>query len=181
MDIQQFFLDIGLSPSIVIVIISSLPIVELRGAIPVAINVMDFPWVSAYFLAVLGNMLPVPIILRLLSWVAEKVKLHPWGNAFFLWLFERTQKRSGIINKYRCIGLIMFVAIPLPLTGAWTGAIAAVILGIDFRNALLSIFMGVVIAGVIVTWLAMLGWTGLFIAVILLTGVYTTSRLRRNP
>lgn len=181
MDIHQYFLDLGLSPSIVIVIISALPIVELRGSIPIAINVMNYPWPTSYFLSIIGNMLPVPFILQLLTWLARKVNRYHWGKTFFEWLFARTEKRSGIIKRYQRIGLIMFVAIPLPMTGAWTGAIAAVLLGMSFRNAVFSIFIGVLIAGVIVTCLALLGWTGAFIAGVLLIIIYGISRLQHNP
>jgi uncharacterized membrane protein len=181
MDIQQYFLDLGFSPSLVIFIISTLPVVELRGAIPVAINILDYPWLGAYFLAIAGNMLPVPFILQLLSWFTEKVRQYSWGAAFVEWLFARTQKRSGIIFKYRSIGLVMFVAVPLPLTGAWTGAIAAVLLGMGFHAALFSILTGVLIAGVIVTCLALLGWAGAFIAGLFLIGIFIFTRLESRP
>jgi uncharacterized membrane protein len=69
-----------------------------------------------------------------------------------------------MIEKYERVGLVLFVAIPLPITGAWTGSIAAVLLGMSFKKAILSIFLGVLIAGVIVTCLTLLGWAGAIIA-----------------
>jgi len=75
------------------------------------------------------------------------------------WLFERTRRRGKIINRYERIGLALFVAIPLPVTGAWTGSLAAVLFGLKFKHAFLSIFIGVLIAGMIVTCATLLGWT----------------------
>jgi len=75
------------------------------------------------------------------------------------WLFERTKRRGKIINKYERIGLALFVAIPLPITGAWTGSLIAVLFGLKFKHAFLSIFIGILIAGVIVTCATLLGWT----------------------
>ena len=85
------------------------------------------------------------------------------------WLFEHTRRRGRIIGKYRRIGLVLFVAIPLPVTGAWTGSLAAVLFGMKFKHAFLSIFIGVFIAGVIVTCLSLLGWVGAVIAGVVLS------------
>jgi len=79
-------------------------------------------------------------------------------------VFEQTRRRGMTIEKYEKIGLTLFVAIPLPFTGAWTGSIAAFLLGLKFRYAFLSILAGVVIAGAIVTSLSLLGWAGALIA-----------------
>jgi uncharacterized membrane protein len=80
------------------------------------------------------------------------------------WVFARTRKRSSLIQRYEKIGLALFVAIPLPFTGAWTGAIAAFLLGLPFRYSMLSIVCGVLIAGAIVTALSLLGWAGAVVA-----------------
>ncbi len=80
------------------------------------------------------------------------------------WLFERIRRRGKIINRYQRIGLALFVAIPLPVTGAWTGSLAAVLFGLRFKHAFLSILIGICIAGIIITCLSLLGWVGAIIA-----------------
>ena len=135
------------------------PISELRGAIPMAIIQFHFPWYYAFPLAIVGNILPVPFILLFLnhaSRLASKVGLF---NRILNWIFERTRRRGKIIERYEKIGLMLFVAIPLPVTGAWTGSLAAVLFGLKFKHAFFSILAGILIAGTIVTCATMLGWT----------------------
>jgi uncharacterized membrane protein len=157
-------LSLGFSREIVVIIISTLPIFELRGAIPVAINLFHFPWYYAFLLAIIGNMLPVPVILLFLDGISRYLSKVGFFDRFLQWLFARTKKQGGIVERYGRIGLTLFVAIPLPITGAWTGSLLAVLFGIKFRHAMLSIFIGVVIAGIIVTCLSLLGWIGAVIA-----------------
>ena len=180
MEVQQYFIDLGLPPSLVIIIIAAMPVIELRGAIPVAINILDTPWLPAFFLAIIGNMLPVPFILRLLHWLTNSLSRYRLCKRFFDWTFTRTRARSGVIEQYKKLGLTLFVAVPIPLTGAWTGAIAAVILGIPFRDAMQHIFFGVVIAGVIVTALSLMGWYGAIIAGLALSSATVITTLRRH-
>ncbi|MBN2077046.1 MAG: small multi-drug export protein [Dehalococcoidales bacterium] len=118
----------------------------------------DFPWYYAYIIAVIGNLLPVPFILLLLNTITRILSRFRLFDRFFKWLFAYTRRRGEMIEKYERVGLVLFVAIPLPITGAWTGSIAAVLLGMSFKRAMLSIFLGVLIAGVIVTCLTHLGW-----------------------
>ena len=171
----------GLSKDAAIVAISTLPIVELRGAIPVGhILIPDADKSTRlgrddlrrsariFFYAVLGNMLPVPFILLLLGPVSNLCMKVPLGKKFFDWLFARTRRKTADIEKYEFWGLAIFVAIPLPATGAWTGAMAGWLLGLHFFRSLLSIFFGVLGAGVIMTALALLGWIGAAIAGIVL-------------
>ena len=172
----------GLSKEAAIVAISTLPIVELRGAIPVGHVLIpdsdkstrlgrdDLRRSARIFLyAVLGNMLPVPFILLLLGPVSNLCMKVPVGKKFFDWLFARTRRKTADIEKYEFWGLAIFVAIPLPATGAWTGAMAGWLLGLNFFRSLLSIFFGVLIAGVVMTALALLGWIGAAIAGAVLT------------
>ena len=171
----------GLSPDAAIVAISTLPIVELRGAIPVGhvllpdtdkstrLGLDDLRRsVRIFFWAVLGNMLPVPFILLLLGPVSNLCMKVPVGKKFFDWLFARTRRKTADIEKYEFWGLAIFVAIPLPATGAWTGAMAGWLLGLNFFRSLLSIFLGVLIAGVVMTALALMGWIGAAIAGVVL-------------
>lgn len=147
----------GISEPIVVFIVSMLPVVELRGALPVAINVYHIPWYYALPVAYIGNLLPVPFIFLSLERVrrisSRMGVVGVWVERFL----SRTERRAEFIDRYGKIGLALFVAIPLPITGAWTGAIAAFLLGMKFRDSVLPICMGVLIAGIIVTVLCSLG------------------------
>ncbi|MFH1639215.1 MAG: small multi-drug export protein [Chloroflexota bacterium] len=160
----ETLLDFNLPKEVVALVLSALPVFELRGSLPVLINFFHFPWYYAFLLAIIGNMLPVPFLLLFwdsLSTLLARVSFFqkPLG-----WLFLRTRRRGTIVAKYGVIGLLMFVAIPLPVTGAWTASLIAVIFGIKFLPAFMAILGGVVIAGVIITCLSLLGWTGAVIA-----------------
>ena len=144
--------------------IAASPISELRGAIPWAVLKLHFPWYYAFPLAIIGNLLPVPFILLFLDTVTRLLSKVHFFDRILKWLFERTRRRGKIVERYERIGLTLFVAIPLPVTGAWTGSIVAVLFGLKFKHAFLSIFIGVFIAGAIVTCLCLLGWTGAIIA-----------------
>jgi uncharacterized membrane protein len=157
-------LSLGFSKELVVLIISALPIFELRGALPVAINLFHFPWYYAFLLAIIGNLIPVPIILLFLDVISRYLSKVGFFDRFLRWLFEHTKRRGEIVKRYRRIGLALFVAVPLPVTGAWTGSLVAVLLGLKFKHAMLSIFIGILIAGVIVTCLSLLGWVGAVIA-----------------
>jgi uncharacterized membrane protein len=157
-------LGLGFSRELVVIIVSALPISELRGGIPVAINVFGFPWHEAFLLALLGNLIPVPILLLFFNTFYRLLGKIVVVRRYFDWLIKRTRERGGLIEKYERIGLMLFVAIPLPVTGAWTGSLAAVLFGIRLRYAFLSILAGIVIAGAIITCLSLLGWTGAIIA-----------------
>lgn len=158
------FLSWNISRELIIVIVSALPVVELRGALPIAINLFHMPWYKAFCFAVIGNLLPVPILLLFLDSLAKAVSRVEVGRRLVNWVFSHTRRQGKTIEKYEKIGLTLFVAIPLPITGAWTGSIAAFLLGLRLRYAFLSIVIGVVIAGAIVTSLCLLGWIGAVIA-----------------
>jgi uncharacterized membrane protein len=148
----------GITRELIVVIISALPVSELRGALPVAINLFGMPWYWALCLAIIGNLLPVPVLLLFLESLAKAISKVEIGRKLVDWVFEHTRRRGAIIQRYERIGLMLFVAIPLPVTGAWTGSIAAFLFGLKFKYAFLSILGGVVIAGAIVTSLCLLGW-----------------------
>jgi uncharacterized membrane protein len=138
------------------------PVAELRGAIPIAYALVEkevwsnFPIYLIYIFAVIGNMLPVLPILYFYepvsNWMRRRWKT--WDR-FFDWLYKRTDSRSDVVKKYEALGLTIFVAIPLPITGAWTGCLAAIFLHIKYRRAIPCIGMGVLISGVIVTILTL--------------------------
>ena len=147
-----------------VILIAASPIAELRAAIPLAILTFDFPWYHALLLAIIGNLLPVPFILLFLDTATRLLGKIAFFRRILDWLFERTRRRGKVIRKYKRIGLVLFVAIPLPVTGAWTGSLAAVLFGVSFKHAFLSILAGVIIAGIIVICLTLLGWVGAVIA-----------------
>ncbi len=153
-----------LSRELVVIILSALPITELRGALPVAIRLFQLPWYQAFPLAVIGNMLPVPFLLLGLQWLFKTISRTALGRRLVDSLLRRTRRHSAIVEKYGVIGLMLLVAVPLPGTGAWTGSLVAFLLGLGWRRAFLSITVGVLVSGVIVTALSLLGWGGVIIA-----------------
>lgn len=156
--------NLGVSPELAVFIIALLPVIELRGAVPVGINFYHLVWYKTVILALLGNLLPVPFLLLLLAKIAQVLSKIPLFAKFFDWLFTRTRKKSKVIEEYKFWGLLIFVAIPLPGTGAWTGSVAAFLLGMDFKLSLLAISLGVFLACILVTSLSLLGLWGLIIA-----------------
>lgn len=134
------------------ILISCLPVAELRGAIPIALLQYQMHPAEAYLLAVIGNMIPVIPLLLYLEPVSNYLRRFRFWNKFFDWLFTRTHhNHSATFEKYGTVGLAIFVAIPLPATGAWSGCAAAFVFGIGFRHALAAITAGVLIAGAVVT------------------------------
>jgi len=163
--------SLGFSKELVVLIIAALPIFELRGALPVAINMFHFSWYYALVLAIIGNLLPVPFILLFLNTTSRLLSKIGLFERMLHWLFERTRRRGRVVEKYERIGLALFVAIPLPATGVWTGSLTAVLFGLKFKHAFLSISIGAFIAGIIVTCLSLLGWAGALIAGVGLSGL----------
>ena len=127
-----------------------LPVVELRGAIPLGVAAGLHP-LAAMGTAILGNLFPVPFILLLLRYVFRWLRRFPRLGALIDRLERRAHLKGRKGRKYRTLGLVLLVAIPLPGTGAWTGALVADVLDIRMRTALPAITLGVVIAGVVVT------------------------------
>jgi uncharacterized membrane protein len=128
------------------------PISELRGAIPVAIGIYKMNPLDAFLLSIFGNILPVAPLLLYLNTMERWLRRFSIFNKFFNWLFERTKRKlSDDIARYEALALCIFVALPLPATGAWTGCAAAFLFGMKFRRAFPAILLGVVIAGIIVT------------------------------
>ncbi len=154
-----------LSREIITIILAMLPVAELRAALPISITVFELPWYQGFYLSIIGNLIPIPFLLLFFDAVSKLLQKTTTGKRFIDWLLRRTARRTGAVEKYKFVGLIVFVAIPLPLTGAWTGSLIAYILGLKFWQSLLSITIGVVVAGVIVTVLTLLGWVGAGIAI----------------
>ncbi|MEO0191357.1 MAG: small multi-drug export protein [candidate division WOR-3 bacterium] len=168
-----------LPPEIGVAFLSMIPVTELRAGIPIGIWTLGVPWWSCFFWAVLGNIIPVPIILLGLRPLSRLFYRTKWGTRFFEWLYIRAKKKGASIEKYESLGLYVFVAIPLPGTGAWTGALVASALGMRFLPGLIAIGLGVATAGVIVTALSVLGWWGAIIAGVLVMGGVVWNYLRK--
>jgi uncharacterized membrane protein len=167
--VAQFLNQRGIPEEIVILAISTLPIFELRGGIPVAIHFFQMEWWSGFLFSYLGNLLPVFPLLLFLAALRRALSHISIFDKFFNWLFDRTKRRSKIIEKYESLGLMVFVAIPLPITGAWTGSVAATLFGLNLLQSFLAIAIGVFIAGGIVTCLSLLGiWGGVIAGIVLL-------------
>lgn len=137
---------------LIIFLISMVPIIELRGAIPYAVG-FGLPLLPSYIIAVLGNMLPVPLIFffarKILEWGKDKKII----GKFFTFCLEKGnkggQKLLSKAGRSVYLALFLFVGIPLPGTGAWTGTLAASLLNLDFKKSVISIMAGVVLAGII--------------------------------
>jgi len=132
---------------------AALPVSEVRGAIPLAIGVYGYTPLDAYLLSVFGNLLPIIPLLLFLGPVSDYLRRFSWGEVFFSWLFARTRRKY--IQEHENFGLTalaIFVAIPLPMTGAWTGCALAFLLGFRFWPAFAAIAAGVITAGLIVTF-----------------------------
>lgn len=147
----------GVPSQISVMIIGMTPIFELRGAIPVAIGAYKMSIAGAYFWSVLGNMIPVIALVYFLEVVSNWLSKNfiVWKK-FFDWLFERTRRKAADkIKKYGSWGLFFLVAIPLPVTGGWTGAAAAFVFGLNKLKSIGVIFAGILTAGIIVTLLTL--------------------------
>ena len=147
---------------LIVFLISMVPLIELRGAIPYAVG-FGLPIVPSIIVSVLGNMLPVPFIFlfarRILEWGKDK----PYIGKFFTWCLEKGEKGGRKLEEKAgrglYVALLLFVGIPLPGTGAWTGTLAASLLDMDFKKSVLYILLGVLLAGAIML-LASLGVFG---------------------
>jgi len=138
--------------------LSMIPWLESRYVIPFAISSFGWDWWQAFPIAVAGNMLPVPFILLFFKFAEKFLRNYKFWTRIMDWLFSRTRRRADSkIQKYEYLGLILFVAIPLPFTGAWTGSLIAYLFDLKFSKSLLTIFIGVIIAASVVTFLILTG------------------------
>ena len=147
--IEQFFLETVGRPWCVF-FCSLLPIIEMRGAIPLGAG-LGLPLWQNYLISITGNMLPVPFILLMIRWVLEVMKKIKGLRKIALWVEAKAEKNRPKIEKYSFWGLFAFVAIPLPGTGAWTGSLVAALIRMDFKKAILAVLLGVLSAGVIMS------------------------------
>lgn len=137
-----------ISEELIVLFTAMLPIVELRGAIPLGISMGMNPWHAA-FLGVLGSTLPVPFILILLRPILALFERTGPGTKVSDWIRRHITGKDTKIRKYRTLGLFIFVAVPLPTTGAWTGSGAAALMDMRIRDAMLAVFLGNCCAAII--------------------------------
>lgn len=143
-----------LSREALVFLTAMLPIVELRGSIPLGLSLGMGP-VEACVISIVGNIVPVVPVMIFLRYMAGYLRRRlQWFRRASDWFYAHTRARSHIIRRYGPIGLVVFVAIPLPSTGAWTASVAAFLFGIRIRYAFPSIALGTAIAGIIVTYLS---------------------------
>ena len=133
-----------------ILLVSMLPIIELRGALPLA-AVLNMPLATSFIVAIVGNIIPVPFILLLIKKACEWMKKTKHLSKIPLFLEEKVEKNKEKVTRYGKWGLFIFVAIPLPGTGAWTGALIASFLNFKLRDSLIAIIGGVLTAGLIMS------------------------------
>ena len=153
---------------LIVFFVSMVPIVELRGAIPIAES-MNLNIFAYYPIAIIGNMLPVPIIYLFARKILEWGKDKKFIGKFFAWCLEKGKKggeklKATAGNSGIFWALLLFVGIPLPGTGAWTGTLAASLLDLDFKTSILAVSLGVILAGVIMSLgskiVSIFGWPG---------------------
>jgi uncharacterized membrane protein len=147
--IEQFFLEL-VGREWCVFLCAMIPIIELRGAIPLGAALGLHPVVN-YLLAVAGNLLPVPFILLFIRKVLDWMERIPCFEKLVRWLRAKAEKGKGKVEKYAVIGLAIFVGVPLPGTGAWTGSLVAALMGMRFSKAMLSAICGVLAAGVLMS------------------------------
>lgn len=144
--------------------ISMVPLIELRGAIPVS-QALEMPIISSYIVCIIGNMLPVPVIYlfarKFLEWGQDKKGIGGICRFFLEKGKKAGEKMTSKIGRGLFLALMLFVGIPIPGTGAWTGTLAASLLDMKFRDTVIAVTLGVLIAGIIM----MLGSFGIFAGV----------------
>ena len=174
---------------LIVFFVSMVPIVELRGAIPIAES-MNLNIFAYYPIAIIGNMLPVPIIYLFARKILEWGKDKKFIGKFFTWCLEKGKKggeklKATAGNSGIFWALLLFVGIPLPGTGAWTGTLAASLLDIDFKTCILAVSLGVILAGVIMSLgskiVSIFGWPGVIaIITIILVAIILSIVLKKK-
>ncbi|MDI6850789.1 MAG: small multi-drug export protein [bacterium] len=154
------------SKELLVFVVSMLPIVELRGAIPLAVFQYNFPLYKAFTLSVVGNVLITVPLVFLIGFAEEHFRKFAFLSKLMDKILAKANKHKGYIEKYEFLGLFLFVAIPLPGTGAWTGALIAYLLSMNKWFAFSSISLGVLVAGILVSFFTSFGFLkGLLVAV----------------
>ena len=148
--IQAFFQE-NFPPELAVFFISMIPLIECRGAIPFGILVLNMPLWEVLPIAIIGNILPVPFILLLIRPIIKWLKKTRLFSPLAHWIEAKAEKKKDKVLKYSKWGLFLFVAIPIPGTGAWTGALVAALLDLRVRSAFFTILFGMITAALIMT------------------------------
>ena len=151
--LANWFVDVfreKISEEWIIFIISLFPILELRGGL-IAAGLLGVPWVKAFAICFVGNMLPVPFILLFIRKIFEVMKRSKAFEKIVIKMEKKAEKNGEKVKKYELLGLFILVAIPLPGTGAWTGALVAALMDIRLKKSIPAIALGVIVAGLIVS------------------------------
>lgn len=133
---------------ILVFIISLMPILELRGGLLAAV-ILGLDPIPSYIISIIGNVIPVPFILLLITKILAWMRNSKHFKGIAKWLDEKVEKHKGQIEKYGYLGVIIFVGIPLPGTGAWTGSLIASVLGMNRKKTFLAVMVGIVMASII--------------------------------
>ena len=151
----EFFIELfgGINKELVIFIISLMPVLELRGGL-LAATLLDVEFIRAAIICILGNVLPIPFVLLFLKYVLDILSKWKVTKKIVNWLEKKVHDKREQIDKYGYLGLIFFVGIPLPGTGAWTGALLAVMLGLNRKKSFVCILLGVLMAAIIMSILS---------------------------
>jgi len=149
----ESIINLNLPVELITFLIAVLPVSELRGAIPIALGVFNMPIYSAFIFAWMGSVLPGAFLIYSLGGISKELSVRSrFFKKFFDWLFERTYKRFWRHHeRLGSLALVVFVAIPLPITGVWTGSVAAFLFGVPKKRAVCLVALGSFIAGIIVT------------------------------
>ena len=153
MVVAEFLEGLGFGSTLVTFLVSLIPVIELRGAIPVGVY-LGLPVWKSFVVSIVGNLIPAPFIVLFIravfAWIQKKIHWK-WLNNFVDRMEAKAEKNYDKVEKGEFWGLLAFVAIPLPGTGAWTGALIAGMLGLRLKKALPPITIGVIIAGILVS------------------------------
>lgn len=151
----EFFIDLfgEISKDVIIFVISLMPILELRGGL-LAASLLDVEFIRAAVICIVGNILPIPIVLLFLKKVLDLFEKWNVTKKIVDWLLKKVDEKREQIDKYGYFGLVIFVGIPLPGTGAWTGSLLAVVLGLNRKKSFICILLGVILAAIIMSFLS---------------------------
>ena len=138
------------SKELIVFIISLMPLLELRGGL-IASAILNVEYLKAGILCIIGNIIPIPFILLFLKKVFSVMERFKPTKKVVVWLEDKAKKNKPKIDKYGFWGLVLFVGIPLPGTGAWTGSLVASVFEMDYKKSLLAIFLGIILAFIIMS------------------------------
>ncbi len=151
--LATFFVELfkdKIPAELTVFVISLFPILELRGSM-IAARLLEMDFLRAFIISYIGNMIPIPFILLFIKKIFEFLRRYSFFEKIITKLEAKTQRNREKVLRYKSWGLLIFVAVPLPGTGGWTGALMAALLGVDFKRSLGIIALGVLIAGVIMS------------------------------